>query len=72
MPWGQSCCAHSSNTKIETIMRDYHLAAWSSGMILASGARGPGFNSRSSPLLIIADAPQVSGEHGAHTDQGAC
>ena len=25
-------------------------AAWSSGMILASGARGPGLNSRSSPL----------------------
>ena len=26
------------------------LAAWSSGMILASGARGLGFNSRSSPV----------------------
>ena len=25
------------------------LAAWSSGMILAWGARGPGLNSRSSP-----------------------
>ena len=25
------------------------MAAWSSGMILTSGARGPGFNSRSSP-----------------------
>ena len=26
-----------------------HLAVWSSGMILASGARGPGFNSQNSP-----------------------
>ena len=29
--------------------RLYSLAAWSSGMILALGARGPGFNSGSSP-----------------------
>ena len=28
------------------------MAAWSSGMILASGARGSGFNSRSSPFLF--------------------
>ena len=27
------------------------LAVWSSGMILASGARGPGFNSQNGPCL---------------------
>ena len=32
-------------THIESIM-----AVWSSGMILAQGARGPGFNSQNSPL----------------------
>ena len=28
------------------------LAVWSSGMILASGARGPGFNSQNSPFAV--------------------
>ena len=30
-----------------------HLAAWSSGMILAQGARDPGFNSQNSPLPLM-------------------
>jgi hypothetical protein len=30
--------------------KDFHLAVWSSGMILASGARGPGLNSQNSPV----------------------
>ena len=34
-----------------------NMAAWSSGMILASGARGPGLNSRSSPCLPVASSP---------------
>ena len=33
-------------------------AAWSSGMILAQGARGPGLNSRSSPVGSNLDNPK--------------
>ena len=47
------------------------MAAWSSGMILASGERGPGLNSRSSPYLAVVatqamvDMPQFAGvQHG--------
>ena len=40
------CCGFGAS------VRPDQLAAWSSGMILASGARGPGFNSRSSPCLF--------------------
>ena len=38
-------CSSSLRAKVFTVS-----AAWSSGMILAQGARGPGFNSRSSPF----------------------
>ena len=31
----------------------YTLAAWSRGLILPSGARGPGLNSRSSPQTSL-------------------
>ena len=35
---------------------EHSSAAWSSGMILASGARGPGLNSRSSPWSFQPDS----------------
>ena len=44
----------------------YRLACWSSGMILASGARGPGFNSRTSPNLCLKNFVETPGiEPGA-------
>ena len=36
-----------------TQLADLLLAAWSSGMILAQGARGPGLNSQNSPAQFL-------------------
>ena len=33
--------------------QEFMMAVWSSGMILAQGARGPGFNSQNSPCVLV-------------------
>ena len=42
-----------------------NVGRWSSGMILASGARGRGFNSRTAPFLLAIFGPKYAwGWHG--------
>ena len=51
-----SACQNQAEGISDELQKEHvrSLAAWSSGMILVQGARGPGFNSRSSPFLITA------------------
>ena len=46
------------------------VAVWSSGMILASGARGPGFNSQNSPLVTPAQTTVACGASGSLESAG--
>ena len=48
-PWPWGCWWSCRNITLCQKTKHSAEAAWSSGMILASGARAPGFNSRSSP-----------------------
>ena len=45
-----------------------YLAWWSRGMIRASGARGPGFNSRNGPCCSLC----ISGPHACRIPAHAC
>ena len=54
------CCQAMAGTSERAWSSTCSLAAWSSGMILAQGARGPGFNSRSSPFATAFMAATAS------------
>ena len=62
-PQGPDLTAFMNNISTHHIA---HEAAWSSGMILASGARGPGLNSRSSPSH--SSVPDTHEQNGCHTN----
>ena len=51
-----ACVGRKDCISIACILKKHqagqYLAVWSSGMILAQGARGPGFNSQNSPYQI--------------------
>ena len=60
-PQPGAACAHRRATGRSNTCRRV-LGAWSSGMIRASGARGRGFDSRSSPSHIAHVAARAAGQ----------
>ena len=65
--WRHAACIPLGTDSVRAVVRlslwfHAQLAAWSSGMFPAQGARGPGFNSQSSPVSV----PPVFGAQHFH------
>ena len=51
--WLFQCCCNMVEIMYILNKSNLTLARWSRGMIRASGARGPGFKSRTSPIILL-------------------
>ena len=60
MTWrGRPSSVITALRKHVSLLARYHLAAWSSGMTLVLGARGPGLNACSSPMRGAGAEPSM-------------